>query len=155
MLPKSKPVDSMTADPSRAKSDWRATNEMVPSAVATFIGAYVLNIRDRHKGNMVVVDGRKLANIDFGWLEEAPPIDTGIFPIPEGLKMLFTSTNHWAEFLDLCWDALRALHAHQGEWQQRSSSSKRVIKARLCARTNIIAYNSTALTLGWLFQRRS
>ena len=32
--------------------------------------AYVLNIRDRHQGNMVVVAGKRLANIDFGWLDE-------------------------------------------------------------------------------------
>ena len=35
---------------------------------------------------MVVTGGTKLANIDFGWLEERPMLDTGTFPIPDGLQ---------------------------------------------------------------------
>ena len=47
-----------------------------------------------------------------GW--QSPGIDTGMFPIPEGLKQLLTSTNLWDEFIDLCWDAVSVLHAHLG-----------------------------------------
>ena len=103
MLQDSTPVDEIDeSESSRANNGWRASNTIYPSAVATFIGAYVLNIRDRHKGNstrdlfsqspaciyplllinrhtgnMVVTGGVRLANIDFGWLEEGPKIDTG------------------------------------------------------------------------------
>lgn len=44
---------------------------MLPTAVATFIGAYALGVRDRHKDNMGFT-GTALANIDFGWLGESP-----------------------------------------------------------------------------------
>eukprot|EP01047_Picozoa_sp_COSAG01_P096948 COSAG01_NODE_27355_length_687_cov_3113.469388_2_plen_142_part_01 len=114
MLPDSVPVEDVPVDESRAKSGWRPSNEITPSAVATFIGAYVLNIRDRHKGNMVITGGKRLANIDFGWLGEAPAIDTGMFPIPEGLKLLLRQNHMWHEFLDLSWDALCVLRQHQG-----------------------------------------
>ena len=63
---------------------------------------------------MVITGGKALANIDFGWLGEAPPIDTGMFPIPEGLKLLLRQNYMWHEFLDLCWDALSVLRQHQG-----------------------------------------
>ena len=38
MLPNSEPVDQIVANEKRANNGWRATNEMIPSAVATFIG---------------------------------------------------------------------------------------------------------------------
>jgi hypothetical protein len=40
---------------------------------------------------------------DFGWLEEGPKIDTGKFPIPNGLRFLMTNGRLWDEFCDLCW----------------------------------------------------
>jgi len=76
---------------------------------------------DRHKGNMVLVGGEKLANIDFGWLEQGPRIDTGMFPIPQGLQNLLTSEKNWDEFHDLMWDALKTLEEHmpriQAHWK--------------------------------------
>ena len=110
MLKDSKPVDDMEKGRSskRGENSWKSTNDIVPSAVAAFISIYALNIRDRHQGNMVVTGG-KLANIDFGWLEEGPPIDTGLFPIPKGLQYLFEYSQKWSEFHDLCWDAIVTL----------------------------------------------
>merc|ERR1711871_1352505 len=109
MLQDAVPVDAIQDGDTRANNGWRNSNTIYPSAVATFIGAYVLNIRDRHKGNMVVTAGVRLANIDFGWLEEGPKIDTGKFPIPNGLRFLMTNGRLWDEFCDLCWDAICVL----------------------------------------------
>eukprot|EP01046_Picozoa_sp_COSAG06_P076611 COSAG06_NODE_24525_length_660_cov_0.771836_1_plen_129_part_00 len=63
MLQDPMPVDAIQEGDTRANNGWRRSNTIYPSAVATFIGAYVLNIRDRHKGNMVVTGGVRLANI--------------------------------------------------------------------------------------------
>ena len=63
MLQDSVPVDAIQEGETRANNGWRNSKTIYPSAVATFIGAYVLNIRDRHKGNMVVTGGVRLANI--------------------------------------------------------------------------------------------
>ena len=112
MLQDSTPVDAIDeSESSRANNGWRASNTIYPSAVATFIGAYVLNIRDRHKGNMVVTGGVRLANIDFGWLEEGPKIDTGKFPIPNGLRFLMKDGRLWDEFCDLCWPVFPSFSA--------------------------------------------
>jgi len=66
MLQDSVPVDAIQEGDTRANNGWRNSSTIYPSAVATFIGAYVLNIRDRHKGNMVVTGAglyKRLANI--------------------------------------------------------------------------------------------
>ena len=110
MLPDSEPVDDIAANPRRGENGWKQSNEIVPSAVAGFMLIYLLNIRDRHQGNMVVTGGNRFANIDFGWLAEGPSLDAGLFPIPDGLHYLLTSTNLWAEFHDLSWDTLKVLH---------------------------------------------
>eukprot|EP01047_Picozoa_sp_COSAG01_P143901 COSAG01_NODE_75614_length_194_cov_63.526316_1_plen_40_part_10 len=33
------------------------------------------------------------------------------FPIPEGLQNLFHTSRMWAEFHDLCWDAVQVLRS--------------------------------------------
>ena len=52
MLQDAVPVDAIQEGETRANNGWRSSNTIYPSAVATFVGAYVLNIRDRHKGNV-------------------------------------------------------------------------------------------------------
>ena len=71
---------------------------------------------------MVLCDGKHFANIDFGWIEEAPTIDTENFPIPPLLKEMLKKSKAWPEFCDLCWDALHVLHVNKDEvvacWQR-------------------------------------
>lgn len=50
----------------RGENGWKASNEIIPSSVAAFIVIFALNVKDRHKGNMILTGGNKLANIDFG-----------------------------------------------------------------------------------------
>lgn len=64
---------------------------------------------------MVLCGGKHFANIDFGWMEEAPSIDTDDFPIPPLLKEMLKKTKTWSEFCDLCWDALHVLHVNKDE----------------------------------------
>ena len=73
-------------------------------------------------GNMVLVEtdrGQQFANIDFGWVEEGPSVDTGRFPIPTGLRYLLDATSQKAEFYDLCWDANRVLYRHRAELKEQ------------------------------------
>ena len=64
---------------------------------------------------MVLCEGKYLANIDFGWLEESPKIDTNDFPIPKYLRIMLKTSKSWPEFCDLCWDALHVLHLNKDE----------------------------------------
>jgi hypothetical protein len=121
MLENSVPCDDIVEINSRGENGWKASPTIIPSSVAAFIVIFALNIKDRHKGNMVVTNDR-LANIDFGWLEEGPFLDTGQFPIPIGLQYLLGYTNKWAEFHDLAWDAVKTLHENEDvicdRWRQ-------------------------------------
>ena len=47
-------------------SAWKKSESLFSSTVATLVSAHVLDIRDRHDGNMGLTHNR-LANIDFGW----------------------------------------------------------------------------------------
>lgn len=58
---------------------------------------------------------RRRSASDFGWLEEGPKIDTGKFPIPNGLRFLMTNGRLWDEFCDLCWDAICVLRQRRDE----------------------------------------
>jgi hypothetical protein len=110
MLPNSVPVDDISVHPKRSENGWKQTNEILPSSVAGFMLIYLLDIRDRHQGNMVVTDQKRFANIDFGWLTEGPSIDAGLFPVPVGLQYLLAYSKLWDEFHDLSWDALKVLY---------------------------------------------
>jgi phosphatidylinositol kinase/protein kinase (PI-3 family) len=65
MLPDSLPCDEIVEKASRSENGWKASPEIIPSSVSAFIVIFVLNIKDRHKGNMVVTGGTQLANIDL------------------------------------------------------------------------------------------
>eukprot|EP01045_Picozoa_sp_COSAG04_P022567 COSAG04_NODE_2569_length_3913_cov_2.620346_1_plen_363_part_00 len=107
--PDAKPVREIKGDAKPGRNMWKASNEIYPTAVASFVASYVLNIGDRHQSNMLLVNGCEFANIDFGWLEDGPFPDAGAFAIPEGLGQLFSSSRKWDEFHDLTWDALCVL----------------------------------------------
>lgn len=85
MLPRSTPVEDIPVAKTRADNGWRCSNDLIPTAVAGFISTWVLDLRDRHQGNMVLTETGSgpapvsFANIDFGWVEEGPPLDTGAF----------------------------------------------------------------------------
>jgi hypothetical protein len=64
---------------------------------------------------MVLSEATHFANIDFGWLEESPTLDTGLFPIPDLLVAMLKATGEWPAFCDLCWDALQVLRDNKDE----------------------------------------
>jgi hypothetical protein len=101
---------------------WKPSAELIPSTVATFVGAFVVDLRDRHKDNFGL-SGRKLGNIDFGWLGESPgfgvagrrvEVDTARFSIPEGLEELLKRCRSWRIFRQLCWEAIKVLRRRRG-----------------------------------------
>ena len=120
MLPDSEPVDAIHVDPRRGANGWKQTNRILPSSVAGFMVIYFLDVRDRHQGNMVITGGDRFANIDFGWIAEGDK--SGTFPIPVGLQYLLAYSDLWAEFHDLCWDALKVMYENfdriELEWKR-------------------------------------
>ena len=104
---------------------WKISAELIPSAVATFVAAFVLTIRDRHKDNFGLT-GRRLANIDFGWVGEGPGRevlgarvgDALSFNVPKGLRQLLMNCRGWAAFRQLCWEAISALGRRQDDIQR-------------------------------------
>jgi hypothetical protein len=130
MLPRSTPVEDIAVAKSRADNGWRSSNQIVPTSVAGFMSIFLLDIRDRHQGNMVVTEANDeyaFANIDFGWVEEGPGFDTGRFPLPQGLRNLLNTTKMKAEFHDLSHDAIRCLHIHQDEINQRYAPDRAAV----------------------------
>ena len=115
LLPAAVPIEEIGGKDSMEGNEWRPTPELLASTVAAFVSGYVLRMRDRHTGNMLLSKGKYFANIDFGWLEEQPGIDTGKFPIPKLLAKMFRKSQEWGEFCDLCWDALQVLRKCQEE----------------------------------------
>jgi hypothetical protein len=113
MLPSSVPVEELQEVDDVGRNGLKAVEQMLlPTAVAAFVSGYVLEIGDRHKGNMVVTGlspDKRFANVDFGWLGTHPSHDTGAFPLPEGLRYYLKHSEADAHFLDLCWDALQVL----------------------------------------------
>lgn len=116
MLKDAKPVEDIGGkEKSLEGNGWRPSPQLLVSAVAAFVSGYFLRLRDRHQGNMVLCEGVHYANIDFGWMEESPTVDTGPFPVPNLLRAMLKSTGQWSEFCDLCWDALQVLRVNYEE----------------------------------------
>src|SRR4051794_37097134 len=81
------------------------------SMAGSYIGCWILGIRDRHQDNMMIKDDKMWAfktkytyiyrffHIDFGFiLNEQPGFDAPIFSIPRGVKR-HLSPNEWNFFL--------------------------------------------------------
>jgi len=66
MLGGAKPVEDLVEKKSRGENGWKSGDEIIPTAVAGFISIWALDLRDRHKGNMVVLEtdrGQQFANV--------------------------------------------------------------------------------------------
>lgn len=66
MLGRATPVEDMVEKKSRGENGWKSGDEIIPTAVAGFISIWALDLRDRHRGNMVVLEterGQQFANV--------------------------------------------------------------------------------------------
>jgi hypothetical protein len=54
---------------------------------------------------------------------EGPSIDTGRFPIPDGLRFMLDATQQRREFNDLCFDACHCLYIHREEIEREWEKS--------------------------------
>ena len=77
------------------------------------VSGHVLDMRDRHDGNIGMVSNNRLANIDFGWTKRGPPFDTAPFCIPAQLRELCDEDGQWSVLHDVCWDAIKALQQNE------------------------------------------
>eukprot|EP01127_Copromyxa_protea_P012209 TRINITY_DN3157_c0_g1_i3.p1 TRINITY_DN3157_c0_g1~~TRINITY_DN3157_c0_g1_i3.p1 ORF type:complete len:654 (+),score=84.54 TRINITY_DN3157_c0_g1_i3:466-2427(+) len=103
--------------------NWKKLNSSTPESLSasdkytfilsmagSYIGCWVLGIRDRHQDNMMIKDDKIFFHIDFGFiLNEQPGFDAPIFSIPREVKRSL-STNEWNFFLKVCGDAFAVLH---------------------------------------------
>jgi len=110
----------------KAQNEFKYTPELVSSAVAAFASAYVLQMGDRHQGNLMR-SGNYFCNIDFGWIGgEHPLIDAGHFPIPAALRLMLQDNNKWESFKASLVAALRHLHDEKAfilqQWEQLSGN---------------------------------
>ena len=97
------------ADETLAKvTGWRKSESLFSSTVAALVSAYVLDMRDRHDGN-IGLSANRLAHIDFGWTKRRPDFDTGDFCLPTSLRELWKEDGQWSDVHDLCWDAIQVL----------------------------------------------
>eukprot|EP01126_Amoeba_proteus_P050071 TRINITY_DN5883_c0_g6_i1.p1 TRINITY_DN5883_c0_g6~~TRINITY_DN5883_c0_g6_i1.p1 ORF type:complete len:230 (+),score=51.41 TRINITY_DN5883_c0_g6_i1:709-1398(+) len=96
--------------------DWddHKKNDLVCSAAASFVGSFILGVRDRHQDNMMITNHGHFLHIDFGYLfNQKTWFDANRFAIPSKLKQKLTAAQ-WASFVDLCGDAFVVLRRHQG-----------------------------------------
>ena len=62
--------------------DWKQDASLFSSSVGAIVSAFLVDMRDRHDGNMGLISNNRLANIDFGWVKRCPLLDTGDFAVP-------------------------------------------------------------------------
>lgn len=85
-------------------------NEMVRTAVAGYIAAYVLGVRDRHYDNVLITNKRTMLHIDFSYvLGDVLPVDGPPMSISPGMEAGFKSVGVWGTFVELSVDAFRSL----------------------------------------------
>jgi len=83
---------------------------MINSAAGSFIGGYILGVRDRHWDNILVQNDCTIFNIDFGYLLGAqPPIDAPKFALSQNMNQVLVQKGLWNDFLDKCTTAFQVL----------------------------------------------
>lgn len=91
----------------------RSRNEMLRSAVGSYIGTYILGGRDRHFDNILIRSKMHLLHIDFSYvLGKKPPIDGPALSIAPAMESAFRKVGIWDKFVELSLDAFAALRVH-------------------------------------------
>ena len=86
-------------------------DQMIASAAASFTGAHLLGIKDRHSDNILITKGGTCFHIDFGHvLGDAVTLDTADFAITPDFKRCLG--DRWGEFVDLCVKAFVVLYRY-------------------------------------------
>mmetsp|Transcript_57840 Transcript_57840/g.159683 ORF Transcript_57840/g.159683 Transcript_57840/m.159683 type:complete len:1068 (-) Transcript_57840:292-3495(-) len=89
----------------------RQLDQMIASAAASYTGAHLLGIKDRHSDNILITKGGTCFHIDFGHvLGDAVTLDTADFAITPDFKRCLG--DRWGEFVDLCVKAFVVLYRY-------------------------------------------
>eukprot|EP01125_Pyxidicula_operculata_P017611 TRINITY_DN6186_c0_g1_i1.p1 TRINITY_DN6186_c0_g1~~TRINITY_DN6186_c0_g1_i1.p1 ORF type:complete len:1077 (-),score=225.92 TRINITY_DN6186_c0_g1_i1:285-3515(-) len=84
--------------------------KFICSAAGSFIGSWVLGIRDRHQDNMLIKDDNVFFHIDFGHLfNNKPLVDAPRISIPEHMQQNLTDAE-WQLFTDICGNGFEVLY---------------------------------------------
>jgi len=80
-----------------------------------FLGGYLLGLKDRKSGNMLIDPKNNLFNIDFGYINNLGTLiyDAPHFPLAWGFVSLLSEYELWETFLESTWNALQAIVKHQ------------------------------------------
>jgi len=105
--------------------DWEAwlknsnddmVQRMITSAAGSYIGGFVLGVRDRHWDNILIRNKHTMLHIDFGFLlGTQPPIDAPKLSISSGMKVALETLGVWETMIQLCLDAYKILRIHATE----------------------------------------
>eukprot|EP00186_Timspurckia_oligopyrenoides_P000430 CAMPEP_0182442254 /NCGR_PEP_ID=MMETSP1172-20130603/1193_1 /TAXON_ID=708627 /ORGANISM="Timspurckia oligopyrenoides, Strain CCMP3278" /LENGTH=685 /DNA_ID=CAMNT_0024637013 /DNA_START=2375 /DNA_END=4432 /DNA_ORIENTATION=+ len=88
---------------------------MVRTAAGSYIGAYVLGVRDRHWDNILVQHNCSLVHIDFGFILGAvPPIDAPRFSVSSAMESAFRRVKIWDRFVSCALSAYQVLRVEGG-----------------------------------------
>jgi len=114
-------LEGLTNLNSLAKFSWKAwadenrnneevLNEMLRTAVGSYIGSYVLGVRDRHYDNVIVKNNRTMLHIDFSYLlGKVMPADGPPISISPGMEGGFKAAGIWDRFVQVSVDAFKSL----------------------------------------------
>eukprot|EP01084_Bolivina_argentea_P276091 471003_1 len=97
-------------DDEKFMKDKKWIDKFIASAVGSYIGAYVMGIRDRHSDNILIKKNGFLFHIDYGYVlgDKLSGLDAASFSITNDLKYIMGNVN-WNDFVDRCIDAFKVL----------------------------------------------
>eukprot|EP01105_Mastigella_eilhardi_P017748 TRINITY_DN4095_c0_g1_i2.p1 TRINITY_DN4095_c0_g1~~TRINITY_DN4095_c0_g1_i2.p1 ORF type:complete len:501 (-),score=172.73 TRINITY_DN4095_c0_g1_i2:408-1790(-) len=74
-------------------------DHFIATAAGGYISAYLMGVRDRHRDNMMIKDGRTFFHIDFGYVFNFKPwFDANRFAIPLEFKEKLDQRNVWKKY---------------------------------------------------------
>eukprot|EP01083_Nonionella_stella_P294347 1000675_1 len=85
---------------------------LIASAAGSYIGAFILGIRDRHSDNILIQKNGTLFHIDYGYIlgEKLSGLDASAFAITSDLQNIMG--HRWDAFVACCVMAFKALRDH-------------------------------------------
>mmetsp|Transcript_21746 Transcript_21746/g.53230 ORF Transcript_21746/g.53230 Transcript_21746/m.53230 type:complete len:1384 (+) Transcript_21746:89-4240(+) len=89
-------------------------NEFVRSSAGSFVAAYLMGCRDRHKDNFMIKDNRVFLQIDFKhcFNRKTKVVDSPHFAVKGAMKKGLQKRNKWEEFKNLCKGAFKVARQH-------------------------------------------
>eukprot|EP01084_Bolivina_argentea_P276092 471004_1 len=87
----------------KTKNDTKFANKLMATSVGSYIGAYIMGIRDRHSDNILIKKDGTLFHIDYGYVlgEKLSGLDASKFAITHDLESIMGDRG-WTNFVNYC-----------------------------------------------------